>query len=121
VRLFCSEGACSAQVEASGEGAIVGVDESGEFNEPPTTTKMIFGETPAIVTVATISSNARFGERLEGEGQVTLWLRNGSDRQIDPHILSEPNGGGNIRLFGTAIPTTFDQCEGAIVATIWRP
>jgi hypothetical protein len=117
VRLFCSEGACSAQVDASGEGAILGVDESGEFNEPPTATKMIFAETPGIVTVATISSTPKAGEKLEGEGRVTLWLRNGNGWQIDLHILTEP-GGGNTRLLGTVIPTTIDECAGFMGSTI---
>jgi hypothetical protein len=121
VRLFCAEGTCSAQVEASDEGAILGTDESGEFNEPPTTTKMIFGETPGIVTVATISSSAKPGEKLEGEGHVTLWLRNGSGWQIDLHILTEPDGGGNIRLLGTATPTTIDDCAGFMGGTICPP
>lgn len=118
VRLFCSEGACSAQVEASGEGAIVGIEDSGEFNKPPTATKMIFSETPGIVTVATISSSAKAGEKLEGEGRVTLWLRNGNGWQIDLHILTEPGGGGNIRLLGTAIPTTIDECAGVMGSTL---
>lgn len=82
---------------------------------------MIFGETPGIVTVATISSNPKAGEKLEGEGHVTLWLRNGSGWQIDLHILTEPAGGGNIRVLGTALPTTFDECAGVMGSTICPP
>jgi hypothetical protein len=106
VRLFCAAESCAAQVVASGEGAVLGVEESGETNGPPTTTKEIFAETPGIVTLTTIP----WGSKEEGDGHATLWLRNGTGWQIDLHLLTEPSGGHNIRLFGTAVPATINEC-----------
>jgi hypothetical protein len=94
---------------SGGVGAILGVDQRGELNALVTSTKTIFAETPATVTLTAISA----GTNGEGEGRATLWLLNGTGWEIDLHLFVEPSGGHNVRLFGSAIPLTINECGGA--------
>lgn len=107
VRFNCEASGCSAQVLASGVGAIFGVDERGALNGPVTTTNTIFAETPATVTLTAISS----GSRMEGDGRAMLWLQNGTGWEIELHVVPEPSA-SNMRLFGTAIPMAVNECAG---------
>ncbi len=96
----------------------MGVDDSGELNGPATTAKMIFAETPGILTLTSLRSGS---SNEQGDGRATLWLRNGAGWQIDLRLLTEPAGGINIRLLGTASPTTVDECAGLYGGTVCPP
>jgi hypothetical protein len=86
----------------------LGVDERGELNSPVTSTNTIFAETPATVTLTAISA----GTKMQGDGRATLWLQNGTGWQIELHLAPEPSNSSNIRLFGSAVPLTINECTG---------
>jgi hypothetical protein len=88
-----------------GVGKVLGTEEAGPVNAVATRTKTLFAETPAIVTLATISPP---GPNVEADGHATLWLSNSAGWQIDLHLVTDALG--NTTLFGTAIPATVNTC-----------
>jgi hypothetical protein len=109
MRLVCGVNKCHAQVLVSGATYAIGTDTRGPANGTPTTTTLIESATPAQATLTEIEG---IGKN-ESMGVATVGLANGSAWHIEVEMATD--GSGNVRLVGTAIPTSatepFLLCE----------
>ncbi len=108
IRLHCASGECSAQVAAGGTGEVLGVVQNGTSNGPVTATSTIHAETPAVVTLGSIT----LGVGAQADVRATVWVRGEAAWEIDVHLAEAHGTGlGGGRLVGTAIPASINECS----------